>query len=46
MSCIYNGRFGGNILVVGKTECGKTGFVQKLAVNKFFGELVKAEWVS
>ena len=46
MSYIYNGRFEGNILVVGRAECGKTGFVQKLAVNKFFGELVKAEWMS
>ena len=43
MSYIYNGRFEGNILVVGRTECG---IVQKRAVNKFFGELVKAEWVS
>ena len=46
MSYIYNGKFEGNILVVGRTGCGKTGFAQKLAVNKFFGELVKAEWVS
>ena len=46
MSYIYNGKFEGNILVVGRTGCGKTGFIQKLAVNKFFGELVKAEWVS
>ena len=46
MSYIYNGRFEGNILVVGRTECGKTGFVQRLVVNKFFGEIVKAEWVS
>ena len=46
MSYIYNGKFEGNILVVGRTGCGKTGFVQKLAVNKFFGELFKAEWVS
>ena len=46
MSYIYNGKFEGNILVVGRAGCGKTRFVQKLAVNKFFGELVKAEWVS
>ena len=46
MSYTYNGRFEGNILVVGRAECGKIGFVQKLAVNNFFGELVKAEWVS
>ena len=46
MSYVYNGKFTGNILVVGRTGCEKTGFVQKLAVNKLFGDLVKAEWVS
>ena len=46
MSYVYNRKFPGNIIVVGRTGCGKTGFVQKLAVNKFFGDLVKAEWVS
>ena len=46
MSYVYNGRFSGNILVVGRTACGKTAFVQILAVNKFFGNLIKAEWVS
>ena len=46
MSYTYDGKFEGNILVAGRTGCGKTGFVQKLAVNKFFGELLKTEWVS
>ena len=46
MTSVYDGRFSGNILVVGRTGCGKTAFVQKLAINKFFGELNKAEWVS
>ena len=46
MSYVYNGKFVGNILVVGRTGCRKTAFVQKLAVNQFFGELIKAEWVS
>ena len=46
MTYVYNGKFSGNILVVGRTGCGKTAFVQKLTVNKFFGELNKAEWVS
>ena len=32
--------------MVGKTACGKTGFVQRLGVNKFFGDIIKAEWVS
>ena len=46
MSYIYDGKFSGNILVVGRTACGKTGFVQRLAVNRFFGDLIKAGWVS
>ena len=33
---IYNGKFTGNILIVGRTECGKTTAVQKLALNNFF----------
>ena len=36
---IYDGQFRNNILVVGKTGCRKTHFLQKLAVNKFFGKL-------
>ena len=43
---IYNGKFTGNILIVGRTECGKTTFVQKLALNNFFGDLKKVKWVS
>ena len=46
MTYVYDGKFSGNILVVGRTGCGKTTFVQKLAVNKFFGELNAAKWVS
>ena len=42
----YNGKFSGNILIVDRTGCGKTALVQKLAINKFFGELIKVEWVS
>ena len=43
---IYNGKFRGNILVLGRTECGKTSFVQKLALYDFFGKLKNAKWVS
>ena len=43
---IYDGRFKGNILVVGRTECGKTTFVQKLALYDFFGKLKTAKWIS
>ena len=43
---IYDGKFSGNILVLGRTECGKTSFVQKLALYDFFGKLKTAKWVS
>ena len=46
MTSIYNGQFCGNILVVGQTGCGKTTFLEKLGLNKFWGELVKTEWIS
>ena len=46
MTSIYNGQFSGNILVVGKTSCGKTTFLEKLGINNFFGNLVKTEWAS
>ena len=42
----YSGKFSGNILIVGWTECGKTTFMQKLALHNFFGKLKKAEWIS
>ena len=43
---IYDGRLKGNILVVRHTECGKTTFVQKLALYDFFGQLKTAKWIS
>ena len=46
MSYVYDGKFEGNILVVGRIGCGKTGFVQQLGVNNFFGDLIQVEWVS
>ena len=42
---IYDGQFCGNVLVVGKTGCRKTYFLQKLGLNNFFGKIVKPEWV-
>ena len=42
----YDGKFIGNILIVGRTECGKTTFLQNLGVNNFFGQLKKVKWVS
>ena len=44
MTSICSGQFSGNILVVGKTCCGKTTFLEKLEIFIFFGNLVKTEW--
>ena len=41
MSSIYDGQFHGNILVVGRTGCGKTTFLEKLGLNDFFGDIIK-----
>ena len=35
MSSIYDGLFYGNILVVGRTGCGKTTFFEKHGLNNF-----------
>ena len=43
---VYDIKFQGNVLVVGRTNCGKTSFAQKLAVNNFFGKQLQREWVS
>ena len=43
----YDGEFNGNILVVGRTGCGKTTFIQRLGMNKLFGsEINDGFWVS
>ena len=46
MTSIYNGQFYGKILVVGRTGCGKTTFLEKLGLNNFFGNIIKTEWIS
>ena len=46
MTSIYNAEFYGNILVAGRTGCGKTTFFEKLGLNKFFGDIIKTEWIS
>ena len=46
MTDIYSHQFNGNILLVGRTGCGKTTFLEKLAINKFLGDIIKTEWVS
>ena len=42
----YNGKFEGNILIVGQTGCGKTCFIQNIPKNNLFGELKKTFWMS
>ena len=43
----YDGQFNGNILVVGRTGCVKTIFIEKLGKNKLFGSQIKdVFWVS
>ena len=46
MNYIYDGKFEGNILLVGRTDFGKTTFVQYLAKNKMFGSLKQVILVS
>ena len=46
MTSIYNGKLSGNILVVGRTSCGKTTFLEKLGLNKFSGDMIKTEQIS
>ena len=42
----YNGKFERNILVVGKTGCGKTNFLQNLGKNRLFGDIKVVFWIS
>ena len=43
----FDGKFEGNILVVGRTGCGKTTFIQNLRKNRMFGnDIAEAFWVS
>ena len=45
MTSTYDGQFCGNILVVGRTGCGQTTFLDKLGLNNFFGNIIKTEWI-
>ena len=42
----FDGKFEGNILIVGRTRCGKTTFVQNLGKNKLFREISSVYWIS
>ena len=43
---VYDGCFNGNILVVGRTGCGKTTFIQRLSANNLFGDIIDVFWIS
>ena len=42
---IYEVQLRGNVLIVGKTGCEETYFIQILGLNNFFGKIVETEWV-
>ena len=42
----YDGKFEGNILLVGRTASGKTTFVQNLGKNNLFGDISEVYWIS
>ena len=46
MNYSFDAKFEGNILVVGRTGCGKTTFVQNLGKNKIFEEVKEVTWLS
>ena len=42
----FDGKFEENILIVGRTGCGKTTFIQKLASNNMLGnDIIEVFWV-
>ena len=43
---VYDGCFNGNILVVGRTGCGKTTFIQRLGANNLFGDIIDVFGIS
>ena len=43
----YDGQFEENIMLVGRTGCGKTTFIQNLGQNRMFGKDINLVfWVS
>ena len=42
----YNGKYEGNVLIVGRTSCGKITFVQNLGKNTLFGDVKEVYWIS
>ena len=46
MEYMFDGKFKGNILIVGRTGCGKTTFVQNVGKNGLFGDVSTVFWIS
>ena len=46
MNYTYDAWVEGNVLIVGRTECRKTTFVQNLGKYKMFGKIKEVIWVS
>ena len=44
IKCAFDGKFQGNILIVGRTGCGKTTFAQNLGKNELFGDMSTVFW--
>ena len=43
----FDGKFEGNIIIVGRTGCGKTTFIQNLGKNRMFeNDIIEVFWVS
>ena len=42
---VYDEKFERNLLIALHSFCGKTIFLQKLAVNNLFGELKEVKWM-
>ena len=42
----FDGKLEGNILIVGRTGCGKITFVQNLGKNELLGDISTVFWIS
>ena len=46
MKHTYDRKFLGNIVIVGRTGCEKTTFVQNLGRSNLFGDIPEVYWIS
>ena len=46
MNYNFDAKFKVNILVVARTGCGKTIFIENLGENKMFGKIEEVMWIS